>query len=114
MQEEHDDLDAMLDNPFRGFRPRRESRAGQEIRSERKENPRGMPGEQIPATQPEGTESRAERNHPLELRVLSLEKNELLTAKKLDDIKRIIGHQNERIRLLEEELEILRKALGEK
>ena len=54
---------------------------------------------------------RMEKNHPLNHRTLSLEKNIINTDKKLETLKRIIEHQNERISKLEEELDILRKHL---
>ena len=121
MQEENSDLDELINNPFRTFRPRN----GAPVRPPA---PRPAPGavraafptenreeaapphEPLPAACQEVKNDRAERNHPLGLRVLSLEKDGLLVAKKLDDLRRIIEHQNERIRLLEEELEIFRKA----
>ncbi len=111
MREENNGSDSPIGAPSPDSRPREEG----EIRPE-KPDERGSPGdpedEHTPAARGGKPESRIERNHPLDLRVLALEKNEILTAKKLEDIKRIIAHQNERIRLLEEELEITRKALN--
>ncbi len=49
------------------------------------------------------------RNHPLELRILSMEKNLLNHDRKVDTVKQIIEHQNKRIDLLEKELDLLRK-----
>ncbi len=112
------DLEAMIENPFRNVRRNGEPggtfpvEPTLSVKSQVRRNP-AHAGERNPGDPKPGiAESRTERNHPLELRVLSLEKNDLLTAKKLDDIRRIIEHQNERIRLLEEELSILREALG--
>lgn len=135
MPDDTPDLDAMLNNPFRTFRPRNDAPARRSpvpppvpsaspVPSAPGEYPEEIPerGEQPPAAPspwrdrlaaaPSQTEEdRAERNHPLGLRVLALEKNEFVVAKKLDDLRRIVEHQNERIRLLEEELEIYRKTL---
>jgi len=55
---------------------------------------------------------RMAENHPLDDRVLSLEKNIIITDNKLETIKRIIEQQNERISNIEEELDLLRKQLG--
>ena len=55
---------------------------------------------------------RMEKNHPLIDRMLSLEKNLINTDNKFDTLKRIIEEQNERIGMLEDELDILRKHLG--
>jgi len=49
------------------------------------------------------------RNHPLELRILSMEKNLLNRDRKIDTVKQIIEHQNKRIDLLEKELDLLRR-----
>lgn len=136
MPDDTPDLDSMINNPFRTFRPRNDAPASPApvlppvpAASPAPFSPGGYPeafpegGEQPPVAQspwrdrlvtaPSQTEEdRAERNHPLGLRVLALEKNEFVVAKKLDDLRRIVEHQNERIRLLEEELEIYRKTLG--
>lgn len=121
MSEENFDLDSMINNPFRSIRQRtdrsttrrisrpEETTAHPGVQPNRKEKPSPFEEERIPVIRSDTDEERAERNHPLGLRVLSLEKNEFIVAKKLDDMRRIIEHQNERIRLLEEELETLRK-----
>lgn len=49
------------------------------------------------------------KNHPLELRILSMEKNQLNRETYIDTVKQIIEHQNKRIDLLEKELDLLRK-----
>ena len=55
---------------------------------------------------------RINKNHPLELRMLGIEKNQLNWDKKIEMLKEIVEHQNERIELLEKELDILSKQLG--
>ncbi len=98
------DIDAMVNNPFRDIDQREKPVIAEhpEIR-------------ETAAPQPEATtvgedeQSLMERNQPLELRVRSLEKNEYSSRLKIEDVKRIIEHQNERIRLLEEDLALLRK-----
>ncbi|MBT4483298.1 MAG: hypothetical protein HOC71_06435 [Candidatus Latescibacteria bacterium] len=55
---------------------------------------------------------RMEKNHPIDHRVHSLEKNIINTDKKLETLKTIIEHQNERISKIEEELDLLRKHFG--
>jgi len=98
------DLESMLNNPFRNLdhvekaAPRVELPQTDDL-VKSAEPARPKPAQPI---------SLIERNHPLELRMLSLEKNEFNTSRKIDDIKTIIEHQNERIRLLEEELALLR------
>jgi len=56
---------------------------------------------------------RINKNHPLELRVLSVEKNQLNWDAKVDMLKEIVEHQNERIDLIEKELDLLRKKYEE-
>jgi hypothetical protein len=101
------DLESMLNNPFRNLEPRNPAPSHPEppLNTE-PERPPEISGE-VPRTR----SGRMERNHPIDLRVLGLEKNEFNTGRKLEDIKQVIEHQNERIRLLEEELELLRNEL---
>ena len=54
-----------------------------------------------------------EKNHPINHRIHSLEKNIINTDKKLETLKSIIEQQNERISKIEEELDFLRKHLGD-
>jgi len=56
---------------------------------------------------------RINKNHPFELRVLSVEKNQLNWDTKVEMLKEIIEHQNERIDLIEKELDLLRKKYDE-
>jgi hypothetical protein len=98
------DLESMLNNPFRNL----EKRENPALRTKRSPDNEAAKRIEPARPKPDMPASRVERNHPMELRVLSLEKNEFNTSRKIDDIKHIIEHQNERIRLLEEELELLR------
>jgi len=90
------DLDAMVNNPFREIDQREKPSTVERI--EIRDAPAVVQQETAP-TESE-PQSLMERNHPLELRVRSLEKNEYSERLKTEDIKRIIEHQNERIRLL--------------
>ena len=102
------DIDAMVNNPFREIDQREKPSTVERI--EIRDAPTVVQQAAAPA---EGEpQNLMERNHPLELRVRSLEKNEYSERLKTEDIKRIIEHQNERIRLLEEELALLRKEQG--
>ncbi len=98
------DIDAMVNNPFRNIDPR--LKQGKVDHAGAREPVVARPEPQPAVT---NVTDRMERNHPLELRVRAIEKNEYAERMKIDDIKRIIEHQNERIRLLEEELALLRK-----
>ena len=55
---------------------------------------------------------RMEKNHPIHYRVMTLEKNIIITDKKLETLKTILEHQNDRIEKIEEELSLLLKHLG--
>jgi len=55
---------------------------------------------------------RMDKNQPIDSRVLALEKNVINEDNKLETLKLIIEQQNERIGKLEEELDLLRKHLG--
>ncbi len=102
------DLDALVNNPFREFNQREKPVVAERI--EIHDTPPVV--QQEPGVVENESQNLMERNHPLELRVRSLEKNEYSERLKTEDIKRIIEHQNERIRLLEEELALLRKEMG--
>ncbi len=104
-------LDEMIENPLRNLDSIYKTHHFPSRSAQQPEASRHGEGEPAGISDSDNPESPAEQNHPLDLRTLALEKNHMFTAKKLDDIKRIIEHQNERIRLLEEELEILREAL---
>ena len=52
---------------------------------------------------------RMEKNHPIEDRVLSLEKKVITSDQKTETLKRIINEQNERIQKIEEEFDLLRR-----
>ena len=54
---------------------------------------------------------RMNKNHPLELRFLNLEKNQLNWDQKIGMLKEIIERQNERLELMEKELDMLYKKL---
>ena len=106
--EENSDLESMLNNPFRslGAKARTETdvirpAVNNEIRPATPEEPKPVDSTPAPA---QDSRNRMERSHPSDIRILALEKNDYNTRQKIDDIKRIIEHQNERIRLLEEEL----------
>jgi len=108
------DIDDLLENPLKNVKlgagkpPTR--KAG---KSEKPARARPL-HVKMPREEPVSAEDieRMERNHPLESRVLSLEKNLVASDEKLDTLKRIIGEQNERIAKIEEELDIIREHLG--
>ena len=110
------DLDELISNPFQYLGAEEESR----------QSPQDTPA-RTPSSQAAGkhdavsadqatagvTISRIDKNHPFELRVLSVEKNQLNWDKKVEMLKEIVERQNERIDLLEKELDLNRKKLGE-
>jgi hypothetical protein len=108
MPTDEGNLESMLNNPFRNLENLETDAPHTEKPPECAPPPASAPKSPASGRLP----SRTELNHPVELRVLSMEKNEFIINRKIDDIKHIIEHQNERIRLLEEELEILRKEPG--
>ena len=127
MYEESSNLEDMLNNPFKNLSAAKT--AARKVQPPDKISPRAAAGVERPMERPverppvrveerveerktEEVDARAERNHPAELRLLNLEKDQIIAAKRMDDLKRIIEQQNERIQLLEEELEIIRNALG--
>ena len=106
------DIEDMIDNPFKNV----DFSGKDQLTADSK----GLTGQKkgkkwdIPSKK-EMTDNdyeRMEKNHPLVDRMLSLEKNLINTDKKFDTLKRIIEEQNERIGKLEDELDILRKHLG--
>ncbi|MCE5249315.1 hypothetical protein LLG96_03760 [bacterium] len=55
---------------------------------------------------------RVNKNHPLEIRFLNLEKNQLNWDQKIGMLKEIIERQNERLELMEKELDMLYKKIN--
>lgn len=106
MYDDESNLEAMLNNPFQNLPP------GKAVTHTTPLSPDKATGERSAEQTADSVALRMERNHPMELRVLGLEKDILIAAKRMDDLKRIVVKQNERIQLLEEELDILRKKLG--
>lgn len=107
------DIEDMINNPFKNVKLDTTSKS---ISDAKKGLPGSMKGKkwEIPQRR-EMTEDDIERmgkNHPIEDRVLCLEKNCIVADKNNDTLKRIIEQQNERISKIEEELDILRKHLG--
>lgn len=112
MDDENMDLEAMLNNPLQNLNPVKARNHNPVIPPERQSAAESAAKREIPVQTAVSGASKMEENHPFELRVLGMEKNGLIAAKRLEDIKRVIEHQNERIRLLEEEMRILRDELG--
>ena len=110
------DIDSMVNNPFQYF-IHEKSHAPQkpeieETASEDPSVPADSTGHEIASSKEIFADhiiNRIDRNHPLDLRMLSLEKNQLNRDQKIDTIKQIIENQNKRIELLEMELDLLRK-----
>jgi len=112
------DLEAMISNPFQFIKTAEGDNPEPELPPEQEE-----PGSDVPAppaplfaahTAPsrdrnEFNVDRIGHNHPLELRLLGLEKNQINWDKKVAMLKEIVERQNERIDLLEKELDLLRK-----
>jgi len=107
------DIDDLLENPLKNVKigagkppPRKTGKTGEPVR-------KAPPKVNVPlqSVLSEEDVERMERNHPLESRVLSLERNLVAADERIDTLKRIIGEQNERIAKLEEELDILREHL---
>ena len=113
------DLESMINNPFQFIGS--DDEANQEQQMGRDREPE-MSSFSSPAGKKKSPSSeqktaginidRINKNHPLELRMLGIEKNQLNWDKKIDILKEIVEHQNERIELIEKELEILRKQSG--
>lgn len=117
------DLDALINNPFQYLGAEEESRQstqdtqrqGQVTPARTPSSPAAGKHDAVSADQVTAgiTIDRINKNHPVELRVLSVEKNQLNWVKKVEMLKEIVEHQNERIDLLEKELDLIRKKLGE-
>ena len=110
------DIDSMVNNPFRFLTDENlDQYDTPEIGKTAPEEPAGSVDslhkkESSPVEIPEDKITRTiNKNHPLELRMLSMEKNLLNRDRKIDTFKQIIEHQNKRIDLLEKELDFLRK-----
>jgi len=117
------DLDALISNPFQFLGAEEETQQAPQSPPGQGQAPpvrtppppvagkrEASPAEQVAAGM---NIDRINRNHPLELRLLSAEKNQLNWDMKVEMLKEIVEHQNERIDLLEKELELIRKKLGE-
>ena len=112
------DLESMINNPFQFVDSEDESSPDSQY-SQPEENDSydvspasGSAGIQAPATENTSqgvTIDRINKNHPLELRLLNIEKNQLNWDKKVEMLKEIVENQNERIDLLEKELDLYRK-----
>jgi len=109
------DIDSMVNNPFRFLTDEKtDIHDTPEVGNTAPEKPAGSvdsqhykeSSEEIPADKNIRTMN---KNHPLELRVLSIEKNLLNRDRNIDTVKQIIEHQNRRIDLMEKELDLLRK-----
>lgn len=110
------DIDSMVNNPFRFLTDEKPDQYDTpEMGETAPEEPAGSAdslhnkdssSEKIPEDKNVRTMN---RNHPLELRILSMEKNLLNRDRSIDTVKQIIEHQNKRIDLLEKELDLLRK-----
>ena len=117
------DLDALISNPFQFLGTEAESPQATQAPPGQAPVPYG----QTPSPPIAGSRDTAQadqiaagmnvdrinKNHPLELRVLSVEKNQLNWDVKVDMLKEIVEHQNERIDLIEKELDLLRKKYDE-
>ena len=110
------DIDSMVNNPFQYYiHEKSHAPKKSEIEDTESEDSSvtaDSTGHEIPPLEKTSTDhiiNRMNRNHPLDLRMLSLEKNQLNRDLKIDTIKQIIEHQNKRIELLENELDLLRK-----
>ncbi len=105
-------LDDMINNPFKNIdlkRQRKRVDKSQETFAARAKEM--MPVTPQVSNIAPSDSSRMEKNHASQDRLLAIEKNALLSDKRVDTIKRIIEQQNQRIDKLEEELDILRRHL---
>jgi len=117
------DLDALISNPFQFLGAEEESpqtsRAapgqGQAPPVRTPSSPVAGKRDAAPADQMAAGMNidRINKNHPLELRLLSVEKNQLNWDLKVDMLKEIVEHQNKRFELLEKEIDLLRKKYEE-
>ena len=112
------DLESMINNPFQYIDSEDESDTDMQYPQERGKTGAGTipppgasgPGKAQPSEQMSTgvNVDRINKNHPIELRMLNLEKNQLNWDKKVEMLKEIVEHQNERIDLLEKELDLYR------
>jgi len=106
-------IDDMLSNPFKNLDIKEKPAAKN---SEQMENPRQQEflNAQIPPiiADHEADQASMEKNHPLQLRLLSAEKNLISMEKKMEYLKKTIEQQNERIELMEKELGLFRQHLS--
>lgn len=106
------DIEDMLNNPLKnvdmtGSKPRRAEKSGGPVGA-----PPPIRSSIAPAARlSESDFNRMGKNHPMDDRVLSLEKNLIIADEKNDTLRRIIEEQNDRIAKIEEELAILREHL---
>ncbi len=113
------DLDALINNPFQYLDAEEESRQStKNTHRQGQAKPARTPSSPVAGKSEDMvtgdiTIDRINKNHPVELRVLSVEKNQLNWDKKVEMLKEIVEHQNERIDLLEKELDLIRKKFGE-
>ncbi|MFC1508455.1 hypothetical protein ACFL60_02085 [Candidatus Omnitrophota bacterium] len=110
------DLESMINNPFQFIDSDDEAT---QIEREIEPETSSFSSSTVKKTSPSSEHKtaginidRINKNHPLELRMLGFEKNQLNWDKKVEMLKEIVEHQNERIELLEKELDILRKQNG--
>ena len=113
------DLESMINNPFQFIGSDDEVKQEQNMERDREQETSSFSypaGKKTPSSSEHKTAGinidRINKNHPLELRMLGIEKNQLNWDKKVEMLKEIVEHQNERIELLEKELDIIRKQSG--
>jgi len=105
-------IEEMINNPFRNIdltRQKKRAEVAKESFADRAKQI--VPVQQKKDEVTEVESERMERNHPQQDRMLTIEKNALITDKRVDTVKRIIEEQNQRIAKLEEELDLLRRHL---
>jgi len=109
------DIESLVNNPFQFYGYDKPDMSGKaNTRKAMRKRKSVRPDSQKQETsERDGTSAetgfdRMNRNHPLSMRVLNLEKNHLIRDKKIDTLKKIIECQNKRIELLEKELDIIR------
>ena len=117
MNENYDlnSIDDMLNNPFKNLDIKDKPAAKNGEQTEKPIQQDFLNTQAPPITaEHEADQLSREKNHPVQLRLLSAEKNLISMEKKIEYLKKTIEQQNERIELMEKELGLFRQHLSDR
>jgi len=108
-------IDDMLNNPFKNMDIKEKPAAKNEEHTEKPLQQEFLNTQAPPIIAGhEADQLSMEKNHPIQLRLLSAEKNLISMEKKMEYLKKTIEQQNERIELMEKELGLFRQNLSDR